>query len=151
MSRWRPSNSKFAPLCPKFHDVWQLLLSEHIVNNISLSSTTQLTTYILWILIRCRWRHITGELQSWFTRLLGSYCSCRPVKGEGRVTPDALRSYRKTQKFLGPCCLCPLLGSRRGIEHQFVEAAIYIPVYGRYAGEYVAECAKSRCGYLGLF
>jgi hypothetical protein len=26
---------------------------------------------------------------------------------------------------------------------------MYIPVFGRYAGEYVAECANSRCGYLG--
>ena len=30
-------------------------------------------------------------------------------------------------------------------------AAIHIPVFGRYAGEYVAECAGSQCGYLGLF
>ena len=56
---------------------------------------------------------------------------------------DMLRSYRKIQKFLGPCCLCPLLGMKRGIEHQFVEAAIYIPLFGHYAGEYVAECIKS--------
>ena len=76
---------------------------------------------------------------------------CRPVEGERRVPPDALRGYRETHEFLGPCCLCPLLGTQRGIEHRFVEAAIHIPVFGRYAGEYVAECAKSRCGYLGLF
>jgi hypothetical protein len=66
------------------------------------------------------------------------------------VAPDALRSYRETHAFLGPCCLCPLVGTQRGIELRFVEAAIYIPVFGRYAGEYVAECAKSECGYLGL-
>jgi hypothetical protein len=34
-------------------------------------------------------------------------------------------------------------------EFHFTEAAIYVPVFGRYTGEYVAECAKSRCGYLG--
>jgi hypothetical protein len=34
-------------------------------------------------------------------------------------------------------------------ESQFTEAAIYIPIFGCYTGEYVAECAKSRCGYLG--
>jgi hypothetical protein len=31
-------------------------------------------------------------------------------------------------------------------ESQFTEAAMYVPIFGRYAGEYVAECAKSRCG-----
>ena len=68
------------------------------------------------------------------------------------MAPDALRNYRETHDFLGPCCLCPLLGTQKGIERgRFVEAAIYIPVCGLYAGEYVAECAKSRCGYLGLF
>jgi hypothetical protein len=34
-------------------------------------------------------------------------------------------------------------------ESHFTEAAMYVPIFGRYAGEYVAECAKSRCGYLG--
>jgi len=32
-----------------------------------------------------------------------------------------------------------------------MEAAIHIPVCGRYTEEYVAECARSQCGYLGLF
>jgi hypothetical protein len=68
------------------------------------------------------------------------------------VAPDALRSYRETHKFLGPGCLCPLLGTERGIERgRFVEAAIHIPVSGHYAGEYVAECVGSQCGYMGLF
>ena len=65
---------------------------------------------------------------------------------------DALCSYCKTHKFLGPGCLCLLLGTERGIEHgQFVEAAIHILVFGRYMGEYIAECAGSQCSYLGLF
>jgi len=72
----------------------------------------------------------------------------RPVEGNARVRPDALQSYRKTHQFLGPCCLCPLLTPLSG-EPQFTEAAMYVPIFGRYAGEYVAECAKSRCGYLG--
>jgi hypothetical protein len=92
----------------------------------------------------------------WYVAILthpfiSELCLSRPVEGERRVTPDALRSYRKTQNFLGPCCLCPLLGIGRGIEHKFVEAAIHIPHYGRYVGEYVAECINSRCGYIGLF
>jgi len=34
---------------------------------------------------------------------------------------------------------------------RFMEAAIHIPVGRLYAGEYIAECAKSKCGYLDLF
>ena len=62
--------------------------------------------------------------------------------------PSALRDYREHYQFLGPSCLCPLL-QRVSKEPAFTEAAIYIPVFGRFAGEYVAECANSRCGYLG--
>jgi len=72
----------------------------------------------------------------------------RPVEGNERVRPDALHNYRETHQFLGPCCLCPLLMLVSG-EYHFTEAAMYVPIFGRYAGEYVAECAKSRCGYLG--
>ena len=64
------------------------------------------------------------------------------------MRPDALHNYRKTHQFLGPCCLCPLLTRLSG-ESPFTEAAMYVPIFGCHAGEYVAECAKSRCGYLG--
>ena len=90
--------------------------------------------------------------------IIGLCCKCswhdpsqflhRPVEGNKRVRPDALHDYRKTNQFLGPCCLCPLLMPLSRESH-FTEAAMYIPIFGRYAGEYVAECAKSRCGYLG--
>jgi hypothetical protein len=72
----------------------------------------------------------------------------RPVEGNERVKPDALNNYRKIHQFLGPCCLCSLL-TPLSEKSKFTEAAMYIPISGRYAGEYVAECAKSRCGYLG--
>ena len=72
----------------------------------------------------------------------------RPVHGTERVTPDALRTYRKCHVFLGPCCLCPLLQPHRG-KPRYAEAAIYLPVQGRYKGEYIAECAENKCGYLG--
>jgi len=72
----------------------------------------------------------------------------RPVHARKRVVPSALRDYREYYQFLGPSCLCPLL-QRVSEEPAFTEAAIYIPVFGRFAGEYVAECANSRCGYLG--
>jgi hypothetical protein len=92
------------------------------------------------------------------SRIIGAFCECsrhepsqclhRPVEGNERVKPDALHNYRKTHQFLGPCCLCPLL-TPLSREYHFTEAAVYVPIFGRYAGEYVAECAKSRCGYLG--
>jgi hypothetical protein len=64
------------------------------------------------------------------------------------VKPSDLRTYREDHQFLGPGCLCPLMQPVTE-EPTFTEAAIYLPVFGRYAGEYVAECAKSRCGYMG--
>ena len=75
----------------------------------------------------------------------------RPVEGKERVRPDALHKYRETHQFLGPCCLCSLLTPLSEESHftDFTEAAVYVPIFGRFAGEYVAECAESRCGYLG--
>lgn len=72
----------------------------------------------------------------------------RPVNGHKLVPPSNLRDYRDHHQFLGPSCLCPLLGP---LEETLVfkEAAIYMPVFGPYAGEHVAECRESRCGYLG--
>lgn len=90
----------------------------------------------------------------WYVTLtsqpITSQCLRRPVHGEKRVAPSDLRKYRRKHQFLGPCCLCPLLGPISE-EPRFTEAAIYMAVFGRYGGEYVAECAKSRCGYLGRF
>jgi hypothetical protein len=37
------------------------------------------------------------------------------------------------------------------MEPDFIEAAIYIPVFGCYGGEYVAACANNHCGYLGEY
>jgi hypothetical protein len=48
--------------------------------------------------------------------------------------------------MLGPCCLCPLA---YGQEPDFVEAAIYMVPAGPLSGEYVAGCARDRCGYFG--
>ena len=48
----------------------------------------------------------------------------------------------------GPGCFCPLLNARKP---DFVEAAIYRATSGHYSGEYVATCAKNRCGYLGEY
>jgi hypothetical protein len=75
-------------------------------------------------------------------------CFHRPVRDCARVTPEALRQYREVHQYLGPGCLCPLFEQiSNGLA--FTEAAIYITTVEPYKGEYVAGCAKSRCGYLG--
>ena len=74
-------------------------------------------------------------------------CGPRPVKEDGqRVPPSELRNHRNTHKFLGPSCLCALKDAE---QPAFTEAAIYIAVTQDMAGEYVASCAKDRCGYHG--
>jgi hypothetical protein len=74
-------------------------------------------------------------------------CLHRPAVGGARVVPSALRKYRESHRFLGPCCLCPLFAQDgRSV---FVEAAIFIAISGPDAGYYVAKCAKGECGYLG--
>jgi hypothetical protein len=80
--------------------------------------------------------------------MLTSHYFHRPVKEGVRVPPDGLRQYRNTHQYLGPGCLCPLL---EPISENLVfkEAAVYLSASGCYKGEYVAECAKSQCGYLG--
>jgi hypothetical protein len=65
-----------------------------------------------------------------------------------RVSPDKWRDYRENHEFLNPSCLCALF-QPQGEVLCYTEAAIYLPVCGRYKGEWVAECAKGRCGYLG--
>lgn len=71
----------------------------------------------------------------------------RPSDGEKRVEPSSLEDYRRTHEFLGPCCLCPLFEPEgRTI---FTEASLCIAPSGQFCGEYVAQCAKGACGYLG--
>jgi hypothetical protein len=66
------------------------------------------------------------------------------------MTPEGLHQYRQAHQYLAPGCLCPLfepISSRPA----FTEAAIYITRVEPYKSEYVAGCAKSRCGYLGQY
>ncbi|KAM6490847.1 hypothetical protein JOM56_013716 [Amanita muscaria] len=65
-----------------------------------------------------------------------------PVSEGARVPPAELRQYREAHQYLGPGCLCPLL-EPLSEEPVFREAAIYLTWFGRYEGEYVAECAKA--------
>lgn len=73
------------------------------------------------------------------------------LEGElkNRVVPSALREHRQSHRFLGPCCLCPLLAEDPDDRGVFTEAAILIATSGLFFGEYVAMCAKGQCGYIG--
>jgi hypothetical protein len=73
----------------------------------------------------------------------------RPARDSVRVSPDKWCEYRENHEFLHPSCLCALQG--KGEAPRYTEAAIYLPLNGRYKGEWVAECAKGYCGYLGRF
>lgn len=95
------------------------------------------------VLVPHEWCVIMGPYE-----MLTLHCFHRPVKEGVRVTPEELRQYRDTHQYLGPGCLCPLL-EPISEERVFREAAIYLSALGRYKGEWVAECAMSRCGYLG--
>ncbi|KAJ3539560.1 hypothetical protein NMY22_g4685 [Coprinellus aureogranulatus] len=65
------------------------------------------------------------------------------------VPPDALDRYRHTHHFKGPCCLCAFLDVS-----EFTEAKMgllqTVGLNGSLVanlGQYVAMCAKERCGY----
>ena len=72
----------------------------------------------------------------------------RPLDCSRRIHPSAWCDYRITHQFIGPCCLCPLsvLNSEDLV---YTEAKICVTSTGTYAGEYIVECARSRCRYLG--
>jgi len=68
-----------------------------------------------------------------------------PVSETGiRITTTGLAEYRITHKFRFPCCLC----ATDKFEASYTESAIYIPVFGSYAGKMVSGCATNSCGYL---
>ena len=76
----------------------------------------------------------------------------RPTRDSVRVSPDKWRDYRENHEFLNPSCLCALLKPQgKGKAPCYTEAAIHLPLNGRYKGEWVAECAKGYCGYLSRF
>jgi hypothetical protein len=78
------------------------------------------------------------------TNLLTIKIKLRPVGETGqRVTPTSLSDYRMSHRFQFPCCLCPT----DQFEIDYIESAIYLPVFGPYAGKYVAGCATNSCGY----
>ncbi|KIM77686.1 hypothetical protein PILCRDRAFT_90993 [Piloderma croceum F 1598] len=67
-----------------------------------------------------------------YDRMSGDLVEWRwPVGGTGqRVTPTGLSEYRMRHRFQFPCCLCPI----DEFEIEYTESAIYLPVFGPYAG-----------------
>jgi len=57
-----------------------------------------------------------------------------------------MQDHRISHRMLGPCCLCPMMDESNP---DFVEAAIYKASNGDQMGEYIAACAKDKCGYVG--
>jgi len=64
------------------------------------------------------------------------------------MSPVGLHKYHEICQYHGPGCLCPLL-EPFSEEPVFTEAAIYLTTFGHYEGEYIAECARGCCRYLG--
>jgi hypothetical protein len=65
-----------------------------------------------------------------------------------RVPPAELEEYRRCHKFVTPCCLCAFIDgvalteSRIGVVGEAGEGSM---------GQYMAECARKRCGYSGEY
>jgi len=76
------------------------------------------------------------------------HCFHRPIYKGVRMSPAGLHKYHGICQYLEPGCLCPLLElfSEQPI---FTEAAIYLTTFGHYEEEYIAECARGCCEYLG--
>jgi hypothetical protein len=70
----------------------------------------------------------------------------RPTSTEARIKPSEMQEHRTSHRMLGPCCLCPMIDMSKP---DFIESAIYIASNGEQAGQFVAACAKGKCGYFG--
>ena len=82
-----------------------------------------------------------------FTRSVYSFLR-RPMRDSIHVSPDEWCDYRENHEFLNPSCLCALF-QPQGEVPCYTEAAVYLPLNGHYRGEWVAECVKGCCRYLG--
>ncbi|KAG1717300.1 hypothetical protein EDD22DRAFT_856245 [Suillus occidentalis] len=71
-----------------------------------------------------------------------------PVNDDGgRVVPSDLASHRRSHQFRGPRCLCAFIDDDENSSYHR-EAAMIVLTRGPHAGEYVACCASSKCGYI---
>ncbi|KAH6919054.1 hypothetical protein BKA70DRAFT_1417051 [Coprinopsis sp. MPI-PUGE-AT-0042] len=86
-------------------------------------------------------------------------CDLSPWKwpaesGTGRrVTPSDLEGHRRTHQFRAPSCLCAFLDRKLYTESSI--GVVHVPMElsksSSLNGEYTAECATGRCGYLERF
>ncbi|KIM75849.1 hypothetical protein PILCRDRAFT_13225 [Piloderma croceum F 1598] len=77
----------------------------------------------------------TGEMGIWWW----------PWNGGSRLGPSQIQDHRETHDMLGPGCICPMVYPSGP---NFVEAAIFMLTDGPLVGQYVAGCARNKCGYL---
>ncbi|KAH7917055.1 hypothetical protein BV22DRAFT_1052715, partial [Leucogyrophana mollusca] len=81
--------------------------------------------------------HEQGDLRVWFW----------PVNERGeRVAPSDFEAHRRSHRFLGPRCLCAF--TEDPTPEGGAEAAIVVLTQGPNAGEYVACCSRSMCGFI---
>ncbi|KAG2055806.1 hypothetical protein BDR06DRAFT_1006645 [Suillus hirtellus] len=70
-----------------------------------------------------------------------------PVNEDGEhIIPSDLVAYRNSHQFRAPHCLCAFMDNHDPVNH--CEAAIVISMWGPNAGQYLACCALSKCGYV---
>jgi hypothetical protein len=129
---WSPDQLESMPI-PKYHDKLAKQLRDTSYLK-SLNPETRALSMLRWCV-----RHGVDRMHTHAESLH------RPVVSGKRVTPSALRDYRLTHQFRGPCCLCPVF--ERGVCREYKEAAIFVATSGAQAGEYVTQCALGACGY----
>jgi hypothetical protein len=86
-----------------------------------------------------------------FTVLTYLVSFARPINPDTkqRVPPSELEAFRRTNRFRGPSCLCAFLDGGDYTEARIgiVESIERSGERSQLHGEYVAVCAKQRCGY----
>lgn len=74
---------------------------------------------------------------------------CRPYNAESgeRVSPSMLEAYQRSHEFRAPCCLCAFIDDGEYTESEIgIVEAVHPTIL---TGQYVALCARRRCGYFG--
>ncbi|KAJ3521852.1 hypothetical protein NMY22_g12142 [Coprinellus aureogranulatus] len=71
----------------------------------------------------------------------------RPGTSE-RIPPSDWEPFRKTHIFRAPCCLCALLDNKPYTESRVAVVEIISGDPDGPKGEYIATCAKQRCGFI---
>jgi hypothetical protein len=114
--------------------LYRIRTSPHVVLQYN-NNKNDLVTWFWWVTVA-----LGGEIP--FIQMT------RPTNEHGEcVPPSELCSHRLSHNVQGPCCPCPL---QNNVDKFFMESTICMVHHGRYAGEYVATCAKDECDYFGI-